>query len=416
MSQAKKQLKLADYAWTAGATTASSLLLAGVGLAGVANHLARKMLVPAKEPSENVRILSLGYASPTPGPQEQPTYITLEADEKTLAPGRYGFFFAGGAGFARLGQVSSYSPQEGSVTRPVEEVLYGDLSEAVRGRVSGVIAPTPQLAGYRAKDIELDLPVGPAPAWLIHPGASLDLPDNPAEPSETWAIMVHGMGATRDETLRALEATQQLGLTSLHMSYRNDRQAPDSSDRRYGLGYTEWRDVQVAIDYALAHGARQVVLFGWSMGGSICMQTADLARNRQAIAALVLDGPALDWLGLIVHHSKLNKIPDYVSSLSTQMMTKPHLAPLLGLAQPISLAQISWPHRAKDIRKPILILHSLDDHFVPAAPSQKLAQLSHLVDFVPFHQAPHTREWNVDPQGWTQAVTSWLSRQLRQPR
>ncbi len=46
MSQAKKQLKLADYAWTAGATTASSLLLAGVGLAGVANHLARKTAPP----------------------------------------------------------------------------------------------------------------------------------------------------------------------------------------------------------------------------------------------------------------------------------------------------------------------------------------------------------------------------------
>ena len=80
-------------------------------------------------------------------------------------------------------------------------------------------------------------------------------PGRPHE-SRTWAIMVHGRGATRQEGLRAVRPARELGLTSLLISYRNDGLAPSAQDGRYGLGSTEWRDVEAAIEFALAHGAR----------------------------------------------------------------------------------------------------------------------------------------------------------------
>lgn len=415
-----RTLTLATLAGGLGAAGASLAFAGALGAAGLASHLARKIVVPPKAPAENVKVHSLGYPSTDQGPGAQPSTISLEATASTLAPGSYGFYFSAGAGFALLGEVISYHPSEGRLVRPIEKIFQGDMTGIKRGRLSGVVARTPQEAGYRAKDIELNLPNGPSPAWLIHPQAAQgDQASDQAsdqgsdqapagKPSSCWAIMIHGMGATRAETLRALEATQALGLSSLHMSYRNDREAPSSEDGRYGLGFTEWKDVEVAIDYALSHGAQQVVLFGWSMGGSIALQTADLARNRRAIQALVLDGPALDWLGLIEYHTDLNKIPLRIGQLGISMITRPPLTAFTGLKEPISLEQISWPHRAGDIQLPTLILHSIDDSYVPYQPSQVLSQLSDLVDFIPFERASHTREWNVDPQGWTQAVSSWL--------
>ena len=67
-----------------------------------------------------------------------------------------------------------------------------------------------------------------------------------------------------------------------------------ANDGRYGLGVTEWADIEAAIDYALAHGAKDVVLFGYSMGGAIALQAADRSRLRKRILALVLDAPMIN--------------------------------------------------------------------------------------------------------------------------
>lgn len=398
-----------------GATVAS---LALAGSAGLATYFARRVVVPPKTPVEDVRVHSLGYSTVEIAEGQEPTSIRIDATDRTLADGEYGFYFAAGAGFALLGEVLSYSPKDQTVTRDIKKVIKGDITDIERGRLSGVVAPNPGYAGYDYEDIELDLPVGPAPAWVVRPGAAREEKKKPSSgkpavaASKTWAIMVHGMGATRAETLRALESTQALGLTSLHMSYRTDREAPASEDGRYGLGFTEWRDVEVAIDYALAHGAQDVVIFGWSMGGSISLQTADKAHNRAAIRALVLDGPAVNWIELMQYHTQLNKLPLRIGQLGITMISHPALKIFTGLKEPIRLEEISWPHRAGDIRVPTLIMHSVDDAFVPVGPSRELAEKSPLVDFVPFTGAAHTREWNVDPQKWFDTVTGWLGAKL----
>lgn len=395
----------------AGAGAASVGL---IGAAAVSTYFARKVVVPPKRPQENLRIISVGYDSTELQPNQKPTVIRLPATLATGAPGHYGLYFNAGQNFALLGDIRSYSPQEETVSREILDVLSGDLSSAQRGRLTGVVSPNPATAGYHHTDISLELPVGSAPAWVIRPESKITNNSSPtgSQPSNTWAIMVHGMGATRAETLRALETTQSLGLTSLHMSYRTDREAPPSTDNRYGLGFTEWEDVEIAIDYAHSHGARNVVLFGWSMGGAICLQTMKRARNRGMIKAMVLDGPAVDWLDLMQYHTRLNKIPLRLGELGVSMISQPFLNIFTGLENPIEMDSLSWTKHPEDITVPTLILHSMDDTFVPAASSQRLAERSSLVDFVPFYGATHTREWNVDPQGWFDAVAGWLRRYM----
>ncbi len=126
--------------------------------------------------------------------------------------------------------------------REVEAVYSGDLSTARRGYWSGAAYPDPASIGLPSEDVDIDVDGGTAPAWLVRA---------PQE-SGIWAIMVHGRGASRQECLRAVRTARELGMSSLLISYRNDGLAPSAQDGRYGLGSTEWRDVEAAIGFALA--------------------------------------------------------------------------------------------------------------------------------------------------------------------
>ena len=286
----------------------------------------------------------------------------------------------------------------------MEHVESGDLGAAKKVRWSGAIWRDPADAGYPFEEVTLDLPVGEAPAWLV--------PAPAGSSGQTWAIMVHGRGASRQETLRALATTQRLGLTSLYVTYRNDSDAPASADGRYGLGFTEWQDVQVAVEYALAHGARDLVLFGWSMGGAIALQTADKSPDAERIRALVLDGPVVDWFELIRFHTRQYRLPLRLGQLVADLLSAQRATLMTGLDHPIRLTDLDWITRSAELRVPTLILHSVDDEYVPASASMELAERSPRVTLVPFQKARHTKEWNVDPARWEAAVLEWLPAQL----
>lgn len=369
-------------------------------VAAVAGFYARTIVTPPKQGNESLRILGVGYETAEPTETDVPTTVTLPANDETLVSGKYMLFFDGGRGYAVVGDVVAYSPRLETVTRRVVEVHEGDLREAKRGRWSGAIFDDPSDAGYEYQDVILELPVGDAPAWVV--------PGPQSSTCRTWAVMVHGRGAARQETLRSLESTQALGMTSIHVAYRNDRDAPPSEDGRYGLGFTEWEDVEVAIRYALDHGAHDVVLFGWSMGGAIALQAADKSQFQHLIRALVLDGPVVDWFELIRYHSRLQRLPLRLGQLVSDLLAEPRAAMMTGLGAPILLSDLDWLSRSDELLTPTLILHSVDDEFVPVNTSVELAARNKLVDLVPFHKARHTKEWNVDPERWHTSVTEWL--------
>ncbi|WP_104181770.1 S9 family peptidase [Arthrobacter sp. B0490] len=380
--------------WTAlgvgaGAALASS---AAGAVSGLAVYFARQIVTPARGREENLDILAVV------GPAGNQTVI-LPANDDTTVEGTYSLHFDRGEGHARLGAIRSYVPREGTVEREVERVYSGDLASATRGWWGGATYPSPSALGFADEEVLIPVEGGSAPAWLVRAEA----------PARTWAIMVHGRGASRNEALRALPPARRLGLTSLVLSYRNDGEAPSAPDGRYGLGMTEWHDVDAAIDYAVAHGARDVVLFGWSMGGAIALRTADLSRHRSRITALVLDGPVINWIEVLAHHAELNRIPAPVGRLGQYLLASQRARRITGLAAPLDLKSMDWIARAEQLTLPTLVLHSEDDEFVPIGPSAELAAKNPaFVTLERFHRARHTKEWNVDPQRWESVVERWL--------
>lgn len=377
-----------------GTGAAVSSVIAGATSA-LAAHFAKEVVTPRKR-DENLQILAVVQTG-------DGLEVILPANEDTTVEGTYSLYFDEGRGHARIGAIRSFVPREGTVQREVEAVYCGDIRSAVRGWWSGAVYPTPSALGFADERVNVPTAGGDAPAWLVRAEA----------PAATWAIMVHGRGVQRSEGLRAVRTARELGMTSLLVSYRNDGEAPFAADGRYGLGMTEWQDVESAMDYAFSHGAHEVVLFGWSMGGAICLQAADRSRHRTRIRALVLDGPVIDWMDVLTHQAELNRIPAPAGMLGQWLISNKLGRLVTGLSTPVDLKSMDWVSRADQVTVPTLILHSEDDEFVPVGPSAELAERN--PDFVTlerFHRARHTKEWNVDPDRWHAITTDWLRRQV----
>lgn len=392
----------------------SVTLGAGTGLAAgmavtafasaVAGYFARVVVTPVKERVEDLEILATVRGS-------DGDEIILPATPEMMVDGVYGLYFHGGRGFARIGAITSYTPADGTLARRVEKVHGGDLRSAVRGWWSSITHLEPQDAGFDAEEVVLDLPDGPAPAWHIPHQNS----DGPLAERKIWAIMVHGRGGVRREGIKALPVAQELGIDSLLISYRNDGEAPAAPDGKYGLGVTEWEDVEVAAQYALDHGAEEIVLFGWSMGGAISLQAADRSPLASRIRGLVLTGPVIDWIDVLAYQARALRIPEPVGRLTRWFISNPGGRRVTGLASPVDLKVLNWIDRADQLHMRTLILHSIDDDVVPYGPSRDLAQKNSMVTFVPFTGAKHVKEWNHRPERWERKVREWLIDLFTQP-
>ena len=369
-----------------------TVLAAGAAASATAAYFARRVVSPDGERPDDVEVLGVGAGT-----------LTLRANPETTAPGRYGLWLDGGAGHARVGEVVDHDTAARTVTRRLVAVDSGRLREGAARWNQYYFAGTPRTAlDLEHEDVEVATALGPMPAWFV--------PPSPSVPERTtWVVLVHGRGATREECLRALPVLHRLGFPALVVSYRNDADAVPSPGGRYHLGEAEWLDVESACVHAFGHGAQDVVLAGWSMGGAIALQTLSRSWVADRIQGVVLDAPVVDWRDVLDHHARVNRVPAAIGKLSQAVLENTHARRLAGVETPLSLDRLDWVTRAAELHVPVLLIHSDDDEFVPSGPSRRLAQARpDVVTYVEVPGARHTKEWNVDPEAWDTAVARFL--------
>lgn len=244
--------------------------------------------------------------------------------------------------------------------------------------------------GLSYQEVAVKTPLGGMPAWFV------------AGPRDTWVVIVHGMAAGRGEALRAMPAIAALGYPMLVVSYRNGPGAPRSRDRVYHLGASEWEDLQAAVRYALRHGARQVVLFGYSMGGSIVADLLDRSVLDHKVAGVILDAPVLDWDAAIQLAARRRHVPGLLTLVAEW---------LVSLRTGFHWNGHEGRVRAGEFAMPVLLFHGTGDLTVPIAPSEALASAPGArVTFVRTEGAGHVQSWNFDPEGYERALGAWLAR------
>ncbi|PPF47292.1 alpha/beta hydrolase [Pseudoclavibacter sp. AY1F1] len=362
----------------------------GAVVATAATMIARAVVTPPRRRRDPVRLL---------GVDKQAGTVTLARTPETTAPGHYSLVFAAETGRANVGAVVGES--ERTVTR-----RYWGEQGARLDRVRSVrLASAPQL-WVRDLDlpwrwIDVQTPLGAMPAWLIPA----------AQASDSWAIHVHGRGAVMTEPLRAVPLFRGRGWNSLVVSYRNDALAPQSPDGKFGLGATEWRDVESAMDWAASRGAKRIILVGWSMGGGTVMQAAFNARHRELVVGMFLESPALSWRAILRYQGAAMKLPRFVTGLGIWLIGSPLARPLLGLEAPIPLGELEIPDRLTELKVPTLLFHSSGDTVVPVDASREVARRRpDLVTYREFERALHTRLWNVDSGRWEHSLDEWLAK------
>lgn len=328
--------------------------------------------------------------------------VTLQDDGKTNHAGEFGLWF-GEDGHALIGPVVSQDAAARTVTRQILAVTAGELTPG-EGRWTGHVIPHPRALERRVEDVEIAVAGGAAPAWLIHP--------RQVSAPATWAIHIHGIRTTRITALRSVPAADELGYTSLVVSFRGDTEGPDVLNGASTLGLTEWPDVDAAIAYALEHGARRVVLFAWSMGASIALQLTEHSAHRDSIASLVLISPATDWRTAIWQGAHKAHLPKFLGTAAIHALHGRRSSRVVGLPSPIDFDALDYT-RAVPLAVPTLVIHSNGDEEIPIELSRRFAAAHPgIVTLTEIPGAAHAWEYNIDTAGFNAAIVAWCQQLL----
>jgi uncharacterized protein len=371
------------------------LVLATAALGGIGWYYSDQLLDPAKA-RPGFPDTALG------GAVDGGTPVVLLADSANATrPGEWGLIWRGGA--ARVGPV--VRDAGGRVER---RLLDGTAPPAgTRVRLDpGVWASDPRGAvGLDFSDVAVPTELGPAPAWYV-PAAGPPVTATQAagdRPGTTWVVTVHGRGGSRLEALRVLPALHRLGLPVLDISYRNDEGAPRSPDGLLHLGDSEWRDADAAVRYALDHGARRVVLYGWSMGGAVVEQVLARSELAGSVAAVVLDAPVSSWSQTLRLQARNRGLPTALTPVAMAVS---------GWRGDIDWGRMELAETPPAARPPTLLIHGGADTTVPVAESRQLAaaagRLHWPIRYLEVPGAEHTAAWNVDPAGYEATLSDFL--------
>jgi pimeloyl-ACP methyl ester carboxylesterase len=293
------------------------------------------------------------------------------------------------SGYAQVAAVLGVDGKE--VTREFRP-LSGRLEEGDYARLDSFAYSGGPLAGrgLSFRDVAVPSSLGDMPAWKLDGS------------TDTWVLFVHGWRSDRDEALRILPTVAALGLPSLVITYRNDEEAPRSSDGLIRWGATEWLDVEAAVDYALAQGARSVILYGYSMGGGTSMRFLQQSGRAHVVVGVVLDAPVLDFDALLEFQAGRRNIPGFVVSIGKAFA---------GWRFDMDWDAMDHVSHVDRVDVPILLFHGEDDDRAPIETSERLArERSDIVTFITVPGAGHVRPWNVDPQAYEEQVRRFLAR------
>ncbi len=198
---------------------------------------------------------------------------------------------------------------------------------------------------------------------------------------------MHGQSLGPRQVLRGVGVWRALGATS---------EVLDTSDlplRSLDPGAAD--RIEQAVRAARARGARRVVLQGWSAGALACSVVA----ARVPVDGIVAVSPLLDVAAALRGAVRAARLPSFVGAVAARIATTPVLCRLAGAPDPVPVT--TWQESAT----PLLLVHSAADALVPDA---EIAR-GHATRVVTFHTAPHTLEWNEDPERWEGVVRDFAA-------
>jgi uncharacterized protein len=354
------------------------LLLLGIVVGVVGYIFSNTLLSPVHQISYTLEVTNVSAHS-----------VTLPRTPDTEKPGLFDISWAGGQA-AIVGNIISKT--KSTVTRQLEQSTAPLANHTMVSFDRNVYMDgLRSMLGLSIKTVEVADPLGQMPAMYV--SGKLD----------TWAIVVHGRGDTLEADMRFFPPLAKLGLPILGISYRNDLNAPASPDGLYHLGDSEWQDVQAAVQYAMAHGARHIVLYGFSMGGATVESFMRRSAYASYVQALILDAPVLDWNSTLILQAANYHMPAFMANIVEFVTT---------LRTGINFNSLDQLDQNQG-KTPILLFHGTADTTTPVSVSDAFAKAHpDIVTYYRVNGANHVESWNHNPQLYDSEVISFLSSEL----
>ncbi len=212
-------------------------------------------------------------------------------------------------------------------------------------------------------------------------------------------VLSHGITNSIYGQVKYMPIFRRLGYNLLAYDHRFHGRSGGSSCT---FGYYEKHDLKTVVDYAFSRlpAGGKVGTQGESLGAGVTLQHAAIDHR---IAFAIPDCPYSDLHALFTLRGRLDyHIPPFpllnLSNLFSRI--------LLGF----TTHQVSPLKDAPSIKAPVLLIHGLDDTYIPPSMSQDIfaalpAGLGHL-HLVP--GAGHAEALVTDPKGYEQVVTQFL--------
>ncbi len=216
-----------------------------------------------------------------------------------------------------------------------------------------------------------------------------DVPGTEPEGATTHVVHVHGQSLGPRQVLRGVGVWRSLGASS---------EVVDTTDlplRSLDTGAAD--RIVAAVRAARARGAQRVVLQGWSAGALAC----SVAAARVDVDAIVAVSPLLDVASALRGAVRGAHLPAFVGTVAARIATTNVLSRLAGAPTPVTTT--TW----QDSSTPALLIHSEADALVAADDVAAAARQG--ATTVTFRTAPHTLEWNEDPERWERAVRDFAA-------
>ena len=313
-----------------------------------------------------------------------------EVEENLSASAQWGL--SDGLNYGRLGAVISDS--DGLVTRQfismVGKFEIGD--ELYLDRTA--FPHDPKIAqGIDYSEIIIRSELGDIGAWLIAIATT-------NQSSETWTIVVHGRTSNRDTGLKLL--TDYDYGQALLIDYRNDEGAPASESGYYDFGVTEWRDVEATVQYALDHGAKKIILAGFSMGGGLVVNYQLKSELSAHTVGIILEAPMLNFGRTIDKGAEERGVPAPITSMAKLFAS---------IRYGIDWSALDFLSHANEITVPTLLIHGDADDTVPIETSIEFAAANpDLIQFHKFRDTGHVAAWNKNPQLYESLVKEFVAK------
>lgn len=249
--------------------------------------------------------------------------------------------------------------------------------------------------GYEFESVRLGSELGDLPAWVV-------LPAQGTGDLSRWAIFVHGIGGRRENGYRFVSVLREAGYHVVLISYRNDEDAPLSTEGLYAFGLTEWRDLEAAVEHALDSGAEKTVLVAESMGGAIAGQFLRRSSLAGSIDAIVLDAPALDFPALVAAQIDREGVP-FAGLIARGGFMVFNYRSGLDFAQAFTIPEFA------SFNGPLFLSHGARDRIVPVSGSDYLVeQRSGPTEYLRT-DADHILSWKADPEVFDAALAAFLA-------